>query len=64
MSSVMDKVYVFVLFLILTFVFVLMSSANVKSMKKMVRQTYLQLSLWWMVAQKGLKAMPGLFSQG
>lgn len=64
MSSVMDKVYVFVLFLILNFVFVLMSSANVKSMKKMVRQTYLQLSLWWMVAQKGLKAMPGLFSQG
>jgi hypothetical protein len=33
-------------------------------MKKMVRQTSPQLSLWWMVAQKGLKAMLGLFFQG
>lgn len=38
-------------------------SVDVKSMKKMVHQTNPQLSLWWMVAQKDLKAMLGLFSQ-
>jgi hypothetical protein len=49
---------------LLSVVWSLYLCGNVKSMKKMVRQTSPQLSLWWMVAQKGLKAMLGLFFQG